>query len=132
LCSLFPTASPFVPAGTAKAVTPSFPFPLSVTARITYTPPTLPWVMNILVPLITQRSPVHSARVFMERESEPDPGSVRAHAPSVFPEARPGRYRRLMSSDPKPRMWAVQRELWDATVRASEPSPLAISSTAMA
>jgi hypothetical protein len=47
LSSFLPTESPFVPAGTTKAVTPSFPFSLSVTARITYTPPTFPCVMNI-------------------------------------------------------------------------------------
>jgi hypothetical protein len=29
-------------------------------------------------------------------------------------------------------MWAVQRELWDATVKPSEPSPFEISSTATA
>ena len=128
----FTDREPFVPAGKTKAVTPSFPLSLSVTARTTYTPATFPWVMNILLPLITQRSSFHSAFVRIPRESDPEPGSVRPQAPSALPDARSGRYFRFTASDPNPRMWAVQRELWDATVKPSEPSPFEISSTATA
>jgi hypothetical protein len=88
--------------------------------------------MNILVPLMTHRSFLHSARVLMLSESDPDPGSVRAHAPSILPEARSGRYFLLIDSEPNARIWATQSELWEATVRPSDPSPFPISSTAIA
>jgi len=87
--------------------------------------------MNILLPLMTQRSFFHSARVLMLSESDPDPGSVRAHAPSIRPEASSGRYFRRIASEPNARMCAVHKELWEATVRPSEPSPFPISSTAI-
>jgi hypothetical protein len=88
--------------------------------------------MNILLPLITQRSFFHSAFVLIARESDPEPGSVSPQAPSSLPDASSGRYFRFTASEPNPRICAVQRELWDATVNPREPSPFAISSTATA
>ncbi len=67
----------------------------------------------------------------MLSESDPEPGSVKAHAPSIRPEASGGRYFRRSASEPNARMCAVHSELWAATVRPSDPSPFPISSTAI-
>jgi hypothetical protein len=115
-----------------NAEMPLLPLALSVTAITTMVSPDAPCVMNILLPLSTQRSPFHSALVRMLSESEPDPGSVSAQAPSIRPDASSGRYFRRSASDPNAWIWAVQRELWEATVSPREPSPFEISSNAIA
>ncbi len=123
---------PGMPCSRMKAVTPFWRFSGSLRARTTNTWPTVPWVMNILVPLSTQWSPLRTAVDFIPAASEPLPGSVRPQAPSHSPLASFGRYRRCWASLPKTRMWLVPSPLWLATVSASEPSYRAISSTATA
>ncbi len=93
-----------------------------MSASTTKTSPTVPWVMNILVPLRIHLSPLRTAVVFMPAASEPEPGSVRPQAPSHSPVASLGRYFFFWASLPKTRMWLVPRPLCEATVRASEPS----------
>jgi hypothetical protein len=88
--------------------------------------------MNILVPLMIQSLPSRRAVVARPAESLPLPGSVSAHAASHSPLAAFGRYFLFCSSEPNARMWPVPRPLCEATVRAREPSILAISSTQMA
>ena len=62
-----------------------------VRARTTQKPPTLPCVMNIFVPLMTQLSPSRRAVVARAAESLPLPGSVSAQAASHSPLAAFGR-----------------------------------------
>jgi hypothetical protein len=85
--------NPGVPFSTMKAVMPFCRRSASVRARTTKTWPTVPWVMNILLPLSTHRSPRRTAVVFIAAASEPLPGSVRPQAPSHSPVASFGRYR---------------------------------------
>ena len=94
-------------------------------------PPTEPWVMNVLVPLMTQRSPFRTARVREALASEPAPGSVSPHPPSTRPEASWGRYFFFWASVPARKMWPLQSELCDAIVRPTEASARATSSRAM-
>ena len=54
---------PGLPRSTMNAEMPRWPRALSVTAITTITSPMLPWVMNVLVPLITQPSPSRAADV---------------------------------------------------------------------
>ncbi len=49
--------------------------------------------MKALVPFSTQASASSTAVVFMAAASEPEPGSVSAHAPSTSPRQSGGRYR---------------------------------------
>ena len=93
-----------------------------MTASTTKTSPTVPWVMNILLPLSSHFSPCFTAVVFMPAESEPLPGSVSAHAPSHSPVASFGRYCCFCAAFPNMRMCEVPRPLCEATVSASEPS----------
>ncbi len=62
-----------------------------VRASTTQKPPTLPCVMNILVPFKTQSPPSRRAVVARLAESLPLPGSVSAHAASHSPLAALGR-----------------------------------------
>ena len=62
---------------TRKQVTPpSAPLSGSVTAKTMTKSASLPPVMNVFSPLITQSPPSLTARVLMLRASEPAPGSV--------------------------------------------------------
>ena len=72
-------------------MTPFWRFSGSLRARTTNTWPTVPWVMNILLPLSTQWSPLRTAVDFIPAASEPLPGSVRPQAPSHSPVASFGR-----------------------------------------
>ena len=69
LFSFLPADIPGVPCSTMKAEMPRCPFVRSVTAMTTMTPPILPWVMNVLAPLITHAlalthgSRAHAGRV---------------------------------------------------------------------
>jgi len=83
--------NPGAPFSTMKAVMPFCRRSGSVRASTTKTCPTVPWVMNILLPLRTQRSPRRTAVVFIPAASEPLPGSVRPHPPSHSPLASFGR-----------------------------------------
>jgi hypothetical protein len=64
---------------------------LLVRANTTQKPPTEPCVMNVLVPLITQPSPSRTAVVVSAALSDPEPGSVSAHAANHSPLAAFGR-----------------------------------------
>ncbi len=78
------------------------------------------------------RRPSRTARVASPAASDPEPGSVSAHAPSHSPVASFGRYFCFCASFPNVRMCAVPSPLCDASVSASEPSARAISSTTIA
>jgi len=74
-----------------NAVMPRCFFSGDVTAKITATPPTEPWVMKVFCPLMLQLpSASRVARVLAPAASDPEPGSVNPHAPSFVPDARSG------------------------------------------
>ena len=85
--------------------------------------------MNILVPLISQSSPSRTAVVCRPALSDPEPGSVNAHAASHSPELARVRYFCFCASLPKRSTCPVPSPLWLATVSANEPSTRAHSST---
>ena len=103
-----------------------------VSASTTKTSPTVPWVMNILLPFRIQELPLRTAVLRSAAASDPLPGSVRPQAASFFPAAMSGMYLRRNSSLPKRSRWEVPRPLCEATVSARDPSKRAISSTTMA
>src|SRR2546427_8844541 len=84
-----------------KAEMPLAFWPGSVRAMTTAIPPTLALVMNALLPFSTKPPSRGSARVRRAAASEPEPGSVRPHAPSVSPLARRGRYFAFCSREAK-------------------------------
>jgi len=71
---------------------PCAPFDGSVTAMATQTPAEWPLVVKVFAPFSTQLSPRRSAVVRVPPASEPAPGSVSDHAPSIFPAVSCGRY----------------------------------------
>ena len=81
---------PLMPFSRTKAVMPCCLRSGSVFASTTNVSPTVPWVMNVFVPLRTQPSPRRTAVVFMPAASEPLPGSVSPQAASS-PVASGGR-----------------------------------------
>ncbi|MNR82347.1 hypothetical protein D3C72_131050 [compost metagenome] len=101
LGSLGPCSTP-KSRSTRNAVTPPLaPSAGSVTAKTVKRSAVPPLVIQILLPLRIQ-SPLasRSARVLMAAASEPAPGSVRAKAASISPEAILGRYFCFCSSVP--------------------------------
>jgi hypothetical protein len=82
-----------------------------VRASTTQNPPTDPCVMNILLPLSNQSSPSLTAVVRRPALSEPDPGSVSAHAASHSPVHARVRYFCFCASLPTARMCPVPRPL---------------------
>src|SRR5438105_1621142 len=120
------------PFSSRNAVTPFCLSPGSVSASTTKTSPTVPWVMNILVPFSNQPLSLRTAVVRIPAASLPLPGSVSAQAASFFPAAMSGMKRLRSSSLPKRNRCEVPRPLCDATVNARDPSQRAISSTTQA
>jgi hypothetical protein len=112
-----------------KAEMPREPLSGSVRAITTEVPATLALVMNALLPLRTQLSPRSWARVRSAAASEPDPGSVKPHAPSTSPWASGGRYLVFCGRDANVAMWFVHSELWAHMVIPTEASPRFSSST---
>ena len=86
-------------------------------------------VIKALLPLRTHSPFLSSARVASAPASEPEPGSVRPQAPSVWPAASDGRYFRFCSGDPKAAMWLAQSELCAHIVMPTDASPRQSSST---
>ncbi len=102
--SFVPNVKPGVPFSTIKAVIsldilPRFSI-IPVTAKITYTSASLPFVIKILEPFRTHSSPSSTAFVCCPCASVPAPGSVRPNAPIFRPLARSGRYFCFCSSVP--------------------------------
>ena len=85
-----------MPRSTTNAVMPFFPAARSVTASTTQMSATLPFVMNIFVPLSTHASPSRTAVVRMPPASEPVPGSVSPQQPTFSPFASGVRNRLLL------------------------------------
>ena len=127
-----PALNPGMPFSRMKAEMPLLPCAGSVTAITTATCATPALVMKALVPLRTQLSPSRVARVFIAAASEPEPGSVSPHAPSVLPLRERGQILPFCSGEPKSAMWLVQSELWAHIVMPTEPSTRLSSSTARA
>src|SRR6266851_5251809 len=75
-----------------NAVTPFWRFSGEVDASTTKTSPTVPWVMNVLEPFRIQPPALRTAVDFIAEASEPEPGSVSAHAASHSPVASFGKY----------------------------------------
>ena len=82
-----PAVIPGLPRSTMNAEMPRWARALSVTAITTITSPMLPWVMNVLVPSITQPSPSRAAAVRSRAASHPAVGSVSPQAPIHAPVA---------------------------------------------
>ncbi len=129
--SFFPGRMPGVPCGTMKAEMPRLPRVRSVTAITTITPPTLPWVMKVFAPSITQWSPSRTATVRVPAASLPAVGSVRPQAASISPRASGARNRAFCASVPNMAICAAPSPLWAATSSAIEGSTRAISSMQM-
>src|SRR5919201_3412797 len=98
--SMRPTSNPGASAATTKALIPEWSADGSVFANTVYTRATPAFVMNRLPPLSTYSSPSRTAVVRIAAESEPEPGSVSAYAPSHSPDASFGRKRCFCSSSP--------------------------------
>ena len=71
-----PMVRPGVSRGTRNAVSPAQPLAGSSVAKITKMSATGALVMNVLLPVRTQPSSLAVARVLIENESDPAPGSV--------------------------------------------------------
>ena len=89
-------------------------------------------VMNCLVPSITHSPPSSLAVVRVAPASVPASGSVRPKAPSRSPLASSGIHSSLCSADPYIQIGLVPRDVWAATVIATEASIRASSSIASA
>ena len=83
---------------------PSTPFEGSVLARHTKMSAIRALVIQVLRPFKIQPSSCRSARVCIEKMSEPASGSLAALAPSRLPSHSPGRYRRFCARVPKARI----------------------------
>src|SRR5438874_13794628 len=90
---------------------------------------TYAFVMNALLPSRIHTPFFSSARVRNAAASEPEPGSVRPHAPNPRPVASAVRYFAFFSGDAKLAMWFVHSELWAHIVMPTEASPRHSSST---
>jgi hypothetical protein len=86
---------------TRKQVTPPLaPFSGSVTAKAITKSASLPFVMKVFSPVITQSPPSLTARVLMLRASDPAPGSVIAKQLRLIPLMVGMRYCCFCSSVP--------------------------------
>ena len=90
----------------------------AVRARSTKTSANFPFVTNVFVPFRMYSSPFRSARVMSAAESEPEPGSVSANAPS-FSFARAGSQRDFCASVPNLAIGPAATELCTETVIAT-------------
>ena len=101
LFSFLPERKPSIPFSSTKAemLRPLVPSG-SVTAMITQTSPTEPWVVKVFEPLRIQPPSTFSARVRVPAASEPAPGSVRLQAPIFSPRASGTSQRCFCSSVP--------------------------------
>ena len=86
-----------------------------------------PLVIQSFSPLRIQSSPSRRAVVRIEAASEPAPGSVRQKAAIISPVASFGIQRAFCASVPKRSRPRMPMELCAPTVRATEPSYVAIS-----
>lgn len=82
--------TPGVPRERTKALIPRNPAAGSVLAKSTMVSASAALLMKVLLPLTTQASPSRLATVSMPPMSDPEPGSVRAKAPSAIPDAISG------------------------------------------
>ena len=131
LSSFRPGVIPGLPRSTMNAEMPRWARALSVTAITTITSPMLPWVMNVLVPLMTHPSPSRAADTRIAAASDPAVGSVSPQAPIHAPVASGTRYRRFCASVPNIAMCAAQRPLCAATDSDTDGSTRASSSMQM-
>ena len=126
-----PVRKPGMPRSTMNAVRPFCISDGSVDARMTKISPTEPWVMNVLVPVRLQPSPVRTARVRAAAASEPEPGSVNPPpANSAVAARQPRSVLRRCSSLPARKMCPVHSELCEAMVSPTDASARATSSSA--
>ena len=136
LFSLVPNVNPGVPFSTMNAdisfiILPRFSiFP--VTAKITYTSASLPFVIKHLLPLSTHSSPSRTAFVCCPCASVPAPGSVSPNAPSFSPFARGTTYFCFCSSVPNVMIGSTQSDVCAETITPVVPQTFDISSTHIA
>src|SRR2546425_6656625 len=95
----------------------------SLRAMTTVVEATDAFVMNALLPFKIHSPCFSSARVRNAAASEPEPGSVRPHAPNARPVASAGRYFAFCSGDAKLAMWLVHSEVGAHTGVAAESLP---------
>src|SRR5206468_6449364 len=91
LFSFLPPVNPGVPRSTTKAVALFFALGSPVRQITTASSPLFPWVIQFLVPLITQFPPCFTAVHFMFPASLPVLGSVSPQAPTHSPLANLGK-----------------------------------------
>ncbi|MDH6187334.1 hypothetical protein M2168_000366 [Streptomyces sp. CZ24] len=116
--------NPGVPVGTRKAVRPFSP----VRAKTSATSATVPLVMKILAPSMTQSPPSRRARVDTDPASDPVPGSVSAKQPSASPAASRGSHSAFCSSVPWVAIVFDTRPSETETIPRTEESPRPSSS----
>ena len=114
---------------TTKAVSAALPFDCTsgVLAKTVKKSAMPPLVIQIFSPLRIQSLPSRRAVVRTAAASEPAPGSVRQKAAIISPVVSFGSQRAFCASVPKRSRPRMPMELCAPTVRAIEPSNLAIS-----
>ena len=89
----------------------------------------MPFVMNVLEPLTTYRSPSRIAVVDIDARSLPMPGSVMAMAVMSSPLAMPGSQRACCSSVQYLMKYGRQMSLCNVRPRPAPPTPAAWTSS---